>query len=58
MNLNEWHHLWLGALMVLVGALAGATWCFWLGLYLMVDDAAQHFLGLPSPANWLDRVLA
>ncbi len=52
---RETHHAYYGAALVLFGALLGGGWgwaCAGVGLVLVVDDLAQHFLGLdPSPIH-------
>jgi hypothetical protein len=56
---SEWHHLYLGVVLIVVGLVVRRRWpraWKWVagvGAYLVLDDAAQHFLGWPSPAKWL-----
>ena len=51
-NPREWHHSYLGALMLLVGWLVGAWWCCWLGVLLVADDVLEHTTGI-GPLLWL-----
>jgi len=53
MNLHEWHHGYVAILLIALGVPFGSVWFWAPGIYLIADDAAQHFLGLPSPAKWL-----
>lgn len=52
MTWTEWHHGYLGLTMLGAGLVLGVAWLWIPGAYLALDDAAQHFLGWPSPAKW------
>ena len=53
-NAKEWHHLYLGAALVVCGVLLGDWWLWAPGLVLVADDFAQHFLGIgESPIHRL-----
>jgi len=53
-NAAEWHHGYLGLVLILLGWGFGAWWLWAPGLVLVADDAAQHFLGVdPSPIHQL-----
>ena len=52
---GEAHHLYWGLGLMVFGALLGGIWgwvCGGVGAILVVDDLAQHFLGVdPSPIH-------
>jgi hypothetical protein len=45
-NPRQWHHSYLGALLVGVGLLVGARWCWLLGAVLVLDDVIEHTTGV------------
>ena len=51
-NPREWHHGYLGLVLIALSFLWGGAWLYVPGAVLVVDDLAQHFLGLdPSPIH-------
>ena len=53
-NPREWHHGYLGLVLVALSFLWGGAWLWVPGAILVIDDAAQHFFGLtPSPIHVL-----
>ena len=45
-NPRQWHHSYLGALMIGVGLLVGARWCSVIGAVLVLDDVIEHTTGV------------
>jgi len=53
-NPREWHHGYLGLVLIALSFLWGGAWLWVPGAILMIDDVAQHFFGCdPSPIHVL-----
>lgn len=44
LKLKQWHHGYLGIILIAIGIWQGWTWLIFVGGYVFLDDALQHFI--------------